>query len=106
MIDVGIISSNDSEAISRIGMEYLSLGKPVVATDVNVLPEIIENEVNGFITNTEDPHSMADAVIKLLTDDKLYQKISRENIESSKERFDYKKEAMKTLDIYAKLLNN
>jgi len=104
LIDVGIISSNDSEAISRIGMEYLSMGKPVVATDVNVLPEIIEDGVNGFITNTEDPHSMADAVIKLLTDENLYQKISKNNIESSRERFDYLKEAEKTASIYESLL--
>jgi len=106
IIDVGIISSNDSEAISRIGMEYLSLGKPVIATDVNVLPEIIKNGENGFITNTEDPHSMAEAVIKLLTDEKLYQKISKNNIESSKERFDYLKEAEKTVSIYESLIVN
>jgi len=104
LIDVGIISSYDSEAISRIGMEYLSMGKPVVATDVNVLPEIIENGKNGFITNTEDPYSMAEAVIKLLTDVNLYQKIAKNNKESSKERFDYLKEAEKTVAIYESLL--
>ena len=105
IIDVGIISSNDSEAISRIGMEYLSLGKPVVATDTNVLPEIIENGVNGFITNTEDPHSMAEAVIKLLTDEDLYKTISKNNIETSRNKFDYMKESQKTFEIYAQLIN-
>jgi glycosyltransferase involved in cell wall biosynthesis len=104
LIDVGIISSNDSEAISRVGMEYLSLGKPVVATDVNVLPEIIENDVNGFITNTEDPHTMAEAVIKLLTDENLYKMISKNNIESSRKKFNYIKESEKTLAIYNSLI--
>ena len=106
IIDVGVISSNDSEAISRIGMEYLSLGKPVVATDVNVLPEIIQNGENGFLTNTEDPHSMADAVVQLLTDEKLYQTISDNNIKTSHEKFDYIKEAQKTMSVYKMLINN
>jgi glycosyltransferase involved in cell wall biosynthesis len=106
IIDIGIISSNDSEAISRIGMEYLSLGKPVVATDVNVLPEIIENGVNGFITNTEDPHAIAEAVIKLLTDEDLYKTISKNNIETSRTKFDYLKEAQKTISVYKMLINN
>lgn len=104
-VDVGIISSNDSEAISRIGMEYISMGKPVVATDVNVLPEIIENGVNGFITNTEDPHSMADAAIRLLTDEQLYNTMLTQNIETSRNKFDYLKEAQKTLDIYNQILD-
>ena len=106
LIDIGVISSNDSEAISRIGMEYLSMGKPVVATDVNVLPEIIQNGKNGFITNTEDPHSMAEAVIKLLTDDKMYNTISQYNVAESQKKFDYLKEAEKTISVYKMLINN
>ena len=106
VIDVGVISSNDSEAISRIGMEYLSMGKPVVATDVNVLPEIIQDGVNGFITNTEDPHVMAEAVIKLLSDENLYNTISKNNIETSQNKFDYLKEAQKTLFVYNMLIEN
>jgi glycosyltransferase involved in cell wall biosynthesis len=106
LIDIGVISSNDSEAISRIGMEYLSMGKPVVATDVNVLPEIIQNGKNGFITNTEDPHSMAEAVITLLMDDKLYNQISQNNIAESQEKFDFLKEAEKTMSVYKMLINN
>ena len=106
LIDIGVISSNDSEAISRIGMEYLSMGKPVVATDVNVLPEIIQNGKNGFITNTEDPHSMAEAVIKLLTDDNMYNTISQYNVAESQKKFDYLKEAEKTMSVYKMLINN
>jgi len=104
LIDVGVISSNDSEAISRIGMEYIAMGKPVVATDVNVLPEIIQDGKNGFITNTEDPHSMAEAVIKLLSDDDLYRTIADNNINDSKNRFDYLKAAEETFAIYNTLI--
>ena len=105
LIDVGIISSNDSEAISRIGMEYIAFGKPVIATDVNVLPEIIQDGRNGFVTNTEDPHSIAEAVIRLLTDENLYKTISENNINDSKINFDYLKEAEKTIEIYNTLIN-
>jgi len=106
ILDVGVITSKDSEAICRIGMEYMSMGKPVVATDVNVLPEIIQDKRNGFITNTEDPHAIAEGVIKLLTDDNLFHTISQNNLDDSNKNFDHIKEAEKTLSIYNKLIEN
>ena len=40
-VDVGVISSTFSEVICRIGMEFMASGKAVIASDMNVLPEIV-----------------------------------------------------------------
>jgi glycosyltransferase involved in cell wall biosynthesis len=42
-VDVGVISSISSEVIARVPLEFMSVGKPIVATRVGVLPEIIKD---------------------------------------------------------------
>lgn len=106
ILDIGVITSKDSEAISRIGMEYMAMGKPVVATNVNVLPEIIVDGRNGFIANTEDPFEIAQSVIKLLKNKKLYTKIVENNLKDSQMKFDLAVSVKMTIDIYKKLLDS
>ncbi|KAA0257866.1 glycosyltransferase family 4 protein [Deferribacter autotrophicus] len=43
-LDLGVVASHGSEAICRVGFELMSVGIPVVASNVGVLPEIIPNE--------------------------------------------------------------
>jgi glycosyltransferase involved in cell wall biosynthesis len=40
--DVGVVSSIGSEAIARTTLEYLSVGKPVIVTDVGCLAEVVD----------------------------------------------------------------
>jgi len=50
------------------GLEAMSMGKPVVATTVGSLPEIVRDGVTGLLIPPENPQKMADAIIDLLTD--------------------------------------
>lgn len=104
VLDVGVISSKGSEVIARVAMEYLATGVPVVATDINVLPEIIENGRNGFIVPAENPYEMSEAILKILQDDTLKEKISNQNIEDFNAKFDINVAANSILKIYEDLL--
>ena len=104
ILDVGVIASKGSEVISRVAMEYLAAGVPVVTTDVNVLPEIIENERNGFIVPSENPYEMAEAIVNLLKNDYLKDKISNQNIEDFRAKFEMNVVAKSVLNIYKSLL--
>ena len=70
-VDVGVIPSIFSEVICRIGMEYMASGKAVIASDVNVLPELVINGESGLIFNSEDEVALADAILKLAEDKEL-----------------------------------
>jgi glycosyltransferase involved in cell wall biosynthesis len=106
VLDVGVISSKGSEVISRVAMEFLATGVPVVTTDINVLPEIIENNRNGYVVEAENPYEMSEAIIKILQNDSLKEKISKQNVEDFKSKFDINVVANSVLDIYQDLLNS
>ena len=102
--DVGVVASKGSEVISRVAMEYIATGTPVVATNINVLPELVKNNHNGFIVPVEDPYSMANAIIRLLQDNELRDTISKNNIYDFKTKFDIIGVAKLTASIYQNLI--
>jgi glycosyltransferase involved in cell wall biosynthesis len=77
LFDIAIVTSIDSETICRVALEYLYLGKAVIGTNVNVIPEIIKNNYNGIIIEPKNPEQLADAIIKLLESKSLLKKMSQ-----------------------------
>lgn len=57
-------------------MEAMACGLPVVLTDNRGHRELVKNGVNGFIVNSKSANETADAVYRLLTDNKLYSEFS------------------------------
>jgi glycosyltransferase involved in cell wall biosynthesis len=48
--------------------EAMAAAKPVVATNVGGLPELVEDGITGRLVNVEDANSLAGALIELLLD--------------------------------------
>src|SRR5205814_254516 len=44
---VGVIPSTGSEAVSRVALEWMAAGRPVVATQVGCLPEVVKDHSTG-----------------------------------------------------------
>jgi len=63
---VGVIPSLRSEAICRVALEYMSLGIPIVATDVNILPDVVRDGVNGWIVPVGSVDKLAAALADAL----------------------------------------
>ena len=53
-----------------------AVGRPVVATCVGGLPEMIDDGVTGFLVPPRDETALADAVVRLLCDPKLWREMS------------------------------
>ena len=49
-------------------MQYLAGGKPVVATDLPCIDDVLRHDVNGLVVRSDDLDGLADAVIALLAD--------------------------------------
>lgn len=64
------------------------LNRPVIATQVGSLPEIIKNNVTGFLIPPQNPLALAEAIINFYSQAK--EKIFIENIKRERERFSWK----------------
>ncbi len=63
--DIGILSSRYSEYICRIALEFMAFWKPVIAPELNVIPEVVVNKETGYIYKLEDSTIAADLILKL-----------------------------------------
>jgi len=47
------------EGLGLVLLEAMSAGKPVIATNVSAIPEVVKNEVTGILVPPQDPMSLA-----------------------------------------------
>jgi glycosyltransferase involved in cell wall biosynthesis len=59
------------DALSRVIVEAMAAGRPVVASRVGGTPELVIDGVTGFLVERSDPASLARALEKILLDGEL-----------------------------------
>ena len=73
------VCSSLYEGLSNVILEAMALERPVVSTDHrHGVNEIIENGKNGILVPVEDPQTMAEAILKVLGDEKLRKELGEE----------------------------
>ena len=68
-------------------LEAMAAGKPVVATDVGGVRDLIEDGVSGFVTPAGDVEAMTRRITQLLKDDVLREEMGRRGKEIAWARF-------------------
>tara|TARA_R110002096_G_scaffold104_5_gene484 strand:- start:138 stop:1226 length:1089 start_codon:yes stop_codon:yes gene_type:complete len=76
---------------------------PVVTTKVGFVPELIENNKNGFISESNDYISLANDIIKLMENNDLTKKFTEINYNLVKEKFSSEVMGKETLKLYESL---
>jgi glycosyltransferase involved in cell wall biosynthesis len=61
-----VLENGDRDGIPNVLMEAMSVGLPVVATDVSGIPELIEHDRSGLLVPPCDEVALADALERLL----------------------------------------
>lgn len=82
-----------------------AFGKPVVASKIGCIPDVVEDEGTGLLVEPGNPKAISSAVIRLLGDAKLRKTMSENAIKKNKE-FSWNKIADTTIEYYIKVLNN
>lgn len=62
----GFVLSSAWEGLPNVVMESLAAGKPVVATRVGGVPELVEEEKSGFLVPPRDSEALARAMVRLM----------------------------------------
>lgn len=65
--DLFVLSSH-MEGMGSVLLEAMAMGRPIVATRVGGIPELIEDGVEGLLVPPRDPKALAGAILSLLAD--------------------------------------
>ena len=74
--DVAVCCS-DSEGSPLSVMEYMEAARPIVATRVGGIPDLIDDGVHGLLVEPQDPEGLAAAVARLLREREHAAKLGR-----------------------------
>jgi glycosyltransferase involved in cell wall biosynthesis len=85
-LDVAVLPSY-REAQGLTILEAMALSRPVVASNVGGIPEMIEDGVTGLLVPPHDPAALAAAIVRLLTDHPFADTLGRAGHDLVHERF-------------------
>lgn len=77
----------ESATQSGIVQIAYSFEKPVIATNVGGLPEVVIDGKTGYVTAPKDPHALAEAVVRFFREDKAAE--FRENVRGEAYRYSW-----------------
>lgn len=93
-----------NESFGIVILEAMSQRIPVIATKVGGIPEIIRDKETGILVAPKDTKVLVEAIIELLENEELRNKIGERGYINYKEKFTLEKMAEKTSKIYEDIL--
>jgi glycosyltransferase-like protein len=84
-------------------MEAMATKKPVVATRVGGIPELVEERRNGLLCQPQDVTSLADSIFYLLKNMEIAQKMGEEGLSTARS-YSWETTAKKVKQIYENIL--
>jgi glycosyltransferase involved in cell wall biosynthesis len=80
LADIFVLPTN-YEGIPVAIVEALSYGKPIIASDVGAISEIVLNGQNGYVLENDD-HLFAEKIKYILENEDVYQRFSKKSLET------------------------
>src|SRR5207237_10397606 len=65
-----------SEGMGRVVVEALCRGRPVLATRVGGIPDLVHDGENGLLVGAGDTRALADALVRILSDRQLAERLA------------------------------
>jgi glycosyltransferase involved in cell wall biosynthesis len=97
--DVSLLPSLQ-EATSVSGLEAMACGVPVIGTQVGGIPQIVRNDVNGFLVPPRDSEALATKTVQILEDDRLRRRLGSTARQIAVENFSWATVARLTEETY------
>jgi glycosyltransferase involved in cell wall biosynthesis len=96
--------SSHLETFGRTLIEAMALGKPVVATAVGAIPEVVKDGETGFLVAPGDAAGFAARLNQLIEDAELRAQLGRCGHQRVLQHFDVRTVARRWEQLYAELL--
>jgi glycosyltransferase involved in cell wall biosynthesis len=89
-LDIVVFPSIAPEAFGLSVLEAMSLGKPVIASNIGGVKEIIEDGVTGVLVDPNHPDQITEKILCLFNDPRIYDGIGQRAREFVKTKFSLK----------------
>jgi glycosyltransferase involved in cell wall biosynthesis len=100
MVAIPYVESSQSGVIS---VAY-AFGKPVVATRVGSIPEVVEDGGTGFLVQPGDHEALAEGIIKILSNGELRRSMAERALRKSETDLSWAAAARKTVEVYRSVI--
>jgi glycosyltransferase involved in cell wall biosynthesis len=100
--DVFVMSSV-TEGLGTSVLDAMAAGKPVVGTRAGGIPEVIIDGTTGLLVPPRDHEAMAEAIVTLLKDEGLRQRMGEAGLALANRRFSAERMVQDTLRVYQRV---
>jgi len=103
LFDIGILLTNQKahgEGIPNAVMEYMALGKPVIATDAGGTKELVVDKVTGFLLKENNPDEIIEKILYLIDNLDVAMKMGEEGKKRIVAEFNLDKMTKKYVELY------
>ncbi len=108
LFDIGVLTTNHrvhGEGISNALMEYMVLGKPVIATEGGGTAELVLDGEVGYVIPPADVNALVEKLQLLLNNGELVQRLGSAGEARIREHFNLDRMAEEYIALYQQLLN-
>ncbi len=84
--------------------EYMLAGIPVISSNIELWRQIVDDANCGICVNPYEPKEIAEAINKIIEDDKLSEEMGRNGQKAVLEKYNWKNEEQKLIEIYTNLI--
>lgn len=92
----------DTEGLGVVMIEAMSYGKPVIASNVGGITDVVEHGVNGLLVPSGDASALAEAMMQLADNEKLRQMLGKNAKRSVDARFNWNRIIDNLIALYEK----
>ena len=104
IMDIGVLATH-GEGISNSILEYMALGKPVIATDLGGTKEIVVDGITGFLVPSQDVDALTTKTLEILKNPEQGKEMGRRGKERVGEMFTLEMMATRYLQTYRECIN-
>ncbi len=101
-----VVMPSREEGFGVAALEAGICGRPIIATNVGGIPEIVINNKTGILIPRDDHHALSQAMLLLADDRKLTENLGRQGYDYVKEKYSWEGSLDKMVNLYERLIDD
>lgn len=104
-MDMLVVPSTYPESFGRGVIEAQAVGRPVVASKIGALEEVVENDKSGLLVSPNDPAALANALKRFIQDEALRKQCVETGRRHVEQRWNLNQMVDRTIRVYEECLS-